>query len=134
MAVKSNLSLNDFDVTNQEVRDAFVEITKNNILYNDLQIILEVGLNDKSLFPNMRLSSNATYMEYLEKWIKGYAESVKNPPSRRMASPKGSCSDPAIQTIVQIAAGADAEFVKRMSAYHNLFMSAENIQGNLLEE
>ena len=68
MAVKSNLSLNDFDVTNQEVRDAFVEITKNNILYNDLQIILEVGLNDKSLFPNMRLSSNATYMEYLEKW------------------------------------------------------------------
>lgn len=47
MAVKSNLSLNDFDVTNQEVRDAFVEITKNNILYNDLQIILEVGLNDK---------------------------------------------------------------------------------------
>ena len=28
MAVKSNLSLNDFDVTNQEVRDAFVEITK----------------------------------------------------------------------------------------------------------
>ena len=31
MAVKSNLSLNDFDVTNQEVRDAFVEITKNNI-------------------------------------------------------------------------------------------------------
>ncbi len=134
MAVKSNLSLNDFDVTNQEVRDAFLKITKNNIFYNDLQIILEVGLNDKSLFPNMRLPTDTTYIEYLEKWIKGYAESVKNPPSRRMASPKGSCSDPAIQTIVQIAAGADAEFVKRMSAYHNLFMSAENIQGNLLEE
>lgn len=134
MAVKSNLSLNDFDVTNQEVRDAFLKITKNNIFYNDLQIILEVGLKDKSLFPNMRLPTDTTYIEYLEKWIKGYAESVKNPPSQRMASPKGSCSDPAIQTIVQIATEADAEYVKRMSAYHNLFMSAENIQGNLLEE
>lgn len=29
---------------------------------------------------------------------------------------------------------ADETFAARMAAYHNLFMSAENIQGNLLEE
>lgn len=73
-------------------------------------------------------------MDYLEKWIKEYADATANPPSRRKASPKGSCSDPAIQTIVQIAMNADETFAARMAAYHNLFMSAENIQGNLLEE
>lgn len=59
---------------------------------------------------------------------------MQNLPSQRTASPKGSCSDPAIQKIVQIATNADDKTATTMNAVHNLFMSAENIQGNLLEE
>lgn len=55
---------------------------------NDLGIIFEVGLTDLSLFPNIKLSDSATYMDYLEKWIKGYADATANPPSRRKASSK----------------------------------------------
>lgn len=134
MAAKSNLSLNDFNATNQEIENAFSKLTGNHSTYTDLKIILSVGLKNRSLFPNIRLTEGASYTDYLEKWIKGYDDASQNPPSKRKASPKGSCSDPAIQTIVQIATSADETFAKRMAAYHNLFMSAENIQGNLLEE
>jgi hypothetical protein len=134
MATQSNLSLNDFNVTGQEILDAFSRLTGNAPAYGDLKIILSVGLNDRTLFPNIRLSEGSSYSDYLEKWIKGYDDATQNPPSKRKASPKGSCSDPAIQTIVQIATAADTAFAERMAAYHNLFMSAENIQGNLLEE
>lgn len=124
MAKQTNLSLGNFNVNIQEIRNAFVEITKNAPYYNDLRIILEVGLNNLSLFPNIRLSEDATHVDYLEKWIKGYDDATQNPPSMRKASPKGSCSDPAIQTIVQIATAADIALAERMAAYHNLFMSA----------
>lgn len=86
------------------------------------------------MFPNIRLLEDASYETYLEKWIRNYELAIEKPPSQRKAMPKTSCSDPAIQTIVQIATAADTNLAERMAAYHNLFMSAENIQGNLLEE
>lgn len=134
MANQSNFTLSDFNVDKKKIRGGFLSIIQGNPFFNDLYMILEIGLNDMSLFPNIRLASDSTFMDYLYKWIKGYEESAINPPSQRQASPKGSCSDPAIQTIVQIATNIDSNFAQRMAAYHNLFMSAENIQGNLLEE
>ena len=67
MAKQTNLSLGNFNVNIQEIRNAFVEITKNAPYYNDLRIILEVGLNNLCLFPNIRLSEGATHVDYLEK-------------------------------------------------------------------
>lgn len=134
MANQINYTLSDFNVSVQQIRKAFFSIVGNNPLFMDLGCILEIGINSMPLFPNIRLVENATYTDYLLKWVKGYVDATQNPPSTRIASPKGSCSDPAIQTIVQVATGVDAAFAKRMNSYHNLFMSAENIQGNLLEE
>ena len=134
MARQTKKTLSDFNVTNEILRQGFIALTNGNTSLNDLRYIFEVGLSDLSLFPNINLNDTATYTDYLEKWLKGYTDASSNLPSNRIASPKGSCSDPAIQTIVQIAMNADEEFASRMSAYHNLFMSAENIQGNLLEE
>ncbi len=134
MVQQSNLSLHDFNVSDVQIKQTFSNITKNDPSYSDLWIILTVGLTNRSLFPNIRLAQDATYKDYLERWIKGYEDARQNLPSKRKASPKGSCSDPAIQTIVQIVTAVDDEFAARMAAYHNLFMSAENVQGNLLEE
>lgn len=134
MPKQSTKTLMDFNVSIDLLRQGFNTLVGTNPALNDLRIIFEVGLSDLSLFPNIKLSDTSTYMEYLEKWIKGYIDATSNPPSQRKASPKGSCSDPAIQTIVQIAMGTDKDSATRMAAYHNLFMSAENIQGNLLEE
>lgn len=57
-----------------------------------------------------------------------------NPPSKRIATPKTACTDPAIRTIVQNTQGLDIDLAIDGELTHNLFMSAENIQGNLLEE
>lgn len=134
MPKQSTKTLMNFNVSIDLLRQGFNMLVGTNPALNDLRIIFEVGLSDLSLFPKIKLSDTSTYMEYLEKWIKGYIDATSNPPSQRKASPKGSCSDPAIQTIVQIAMDTDEDFATCMAAYHNLFMSAENIQGNLLEE
>ena len=134
MSNQLKLSLNDFNVTDEEIKKTFMELTNNNSIYNDLKTILSVGLNNRNLFPNIRLDKDSSYEDYLKKWIKSYTDATSNPPSKHKATPKGSCSDPAIQTIVQIATNSNDYFAERMLSYHNLFMSAENIQGNLLEE
>jgi hypothetical protein len=61
-------------------------------------------------------------------------DALNNPPSGRTANPKSSCTDPAIKIIVQATQGLTEEVASLGEAFHNLFMSAENIQGNLLEE
>jgi len=48
--------------------------------------------------------------------------------------PKSSCSDPAIKMIVRMATGLSEQEANVQERHHNLFMSAENIQGELLEE
>ena len=132
--MQNSFSFSDFDVTSDQIRTEFKSIIGDAPFFADLGIILEIGIKNRSLFPNIRLSEGATWKEYLVKWVKGYEDAMRNLPSSRRAAPKGSCSDPAIQTMVQIATDMDAAFIKRMSEYHNLFMSAENVQGNLLEE
>lgn len=134
MTKQSTKTLMDFNVSIDLLRQDFNKLVETNPALNELKTIFKVGLSDLSLFPNIKLSDTSTHMEYLEKWIKGYIDATSNPPSQRKASPKSSCSDPAIQAIVQIAMGTDEDCATHMAAYHNLFMSAENIQGNLLEE
>ena len=62
-------TLGDFNVSTDILRQGFVSLAGNKPELNDLGIIFEVGLTDLSLFPNIKLSDSATYMDYLEKWI-----------------------------------------------------------------
>ena len=63
-------TLGDFNVSTDILRQGFVSLAGNKPELNDLGIIFEVGLTDLSLFPNIKLSDSATYMDYLEKWIR----------------------------------------------------------------
>lgn len=64
-------TLGDFNVSTDILRQGFVSLAGNKPELNDLGIIFEVGLTDLSLFPNIKLSDSATYMDYLEKMDKG---------------------------------------------------------------
>lgn len=96
----------------------------------NLEILFEIAMSNKELFPNIKKCSN--YEDYIKKWTKSYLDNIS--PHLRKASPKSSCSDPAITTIVMYSKDIDSEKAKKWLDHHNLFMSAENIQGNLLEE
>lgn len=102
--------------------------------FADLDLIFNIANANRDLFPQIRLGTAATVTEYLVRWIGGYFSAAANPPSKHTAKPKSSCSDPAVRKIVQETQELTSTEVNKAEAYHNLFMSAENIQGNLLEE
>lgn len=134
MPKTSSKTLSDFSVSTEDIEKEFEHIMTTKSQIGDLRFIFKVALNDMSLFSNINLIEGATYKDYIERWVRGYQEAMLNLPSERTASPKSSCSDPAIKTIVQYVTKVDDAEAENQSNHHNLFMSAENIQGNLLEE
>lgn len=101
--------------------------------FTDLDAIFEVAMFDMGLFPAVLADKKKAYL-YLERWVGGYVDAVRNPPHSRMAKPKSACTDPAVRIIVQANQSWGPEEATRGELTHNLFMSAENIQGSLLEE
>lgn len=102
--------------------------------YDELDIIFEVALKSRGLFPGFNLSGNNTVSAYLLRWVSDYRAAIINPPSSRIANAKSACSDPAIRQIVMVTQNLSLQDASEQEKHHNLFMSAENIQGNLLEE
>lgn len=100
--------------------------------WDDLDIIFNTALKSPGLFPG--INGVNTVKDYIERWVKSYYDATLNLPSQRIATPKTACTDPAIRVIVQNAQGLDANSAIQGELNHNLFMNAENIQGNLLEE
>ncbi len=99
---------------------------------NDLDSIFIIALRNSDRFPS--IAGVNTPRDYIDRWVKKYCDAIKNPPSARIASPKSACSDPAIAVIVRATHRLTEQQSTAGETYHNLFMSAENIQGNLLEE
>ena len=102
--------------------------------YDELDTIFEIALNNRSLFPGINLAGANNPEAYIERWVGEYRNAIINPPHSRVASPKSACSDPAIRSIVMVTQGISETVALEKEQAHNLFMSAENVQGNLLEE
>lgn len=102
--------------------------------YAELDLIFQVALNHRDRFPGININGQATPSVYIDRWVRGYVEARNNPPSLRIAKPKAACTDPAIRVIVKATQGLSDGAAALGENNHNLFMSAENIQGNLLEE
>ena len=119
--------------TEEQVRSYFTHKYKNVVPIN-LCILFNIAMADKNLFPSMNLSNNSTFQDYIDRWVCNYTEAEANPARLRVASPKGSCNDPAVKTIVKMITQTSDEDASVKESHHNLFMSAENVQGALLEE
>ena len=120
-------------MSEEELQSLFVKVKEDMGIQNeDLDNIFQVMMLDrKTLFPEQNKQSEE---ECLRKWINGYIQSENNLPSSHIGEPKKTCSDPALAKIVKNACGLDNNEIVVMEKAHNLFMSAENIQGELLEE
>lgn len=102
--------------------------------HTDLDLIFDIAIVNPDRFPGIALTVEKTPRNYIDRWVKSYYDAVNNPPSRRTANPKSACTDPAIAVIVRATQGMTEQQSTTGENNHNLFMSAENIQGNLLEE
>lgn len=70
---------------------------------------------------------------WLSRWIEKYVRAWQLLPSERAAKPKSAVTDRALIAMVSSHARSEEE-AEEWVRFHNLFMSAENIGGNLLEE
>lgn len=127
-------TLYSFGVDATLIREEFSKLIAGKPHLNALQYIFNFAISNMEYFPNLALIEGATFKDYLVRWVKSYEEAISKLPSKKTAQPKGSCSDPAVKTIVQYVTGVSDEKAEEQNKYHNLFMSAENIQGGLLEE
>lgn len=121
------------DMSDNELKELYEQVKKKmKINDKNLDDIFQVAMLDReALFPNQQKN---TEEECLQKWVQGYIQSTKNLPSSHIGTAKNTCSDPSLTTIVKNACNLSDEEIKTMELNHNLFMSAENIQGELLEE
>ncbi len=99
-----------------------------------LDSIFSIALAHRDRFPGINLNGSNNAQSYMNRWVKSYIDAVNNRPSLRRATAKSTCTDPAIRVIVQATQGLDDDDAAAGEKNHNLFMSAENVQGNLLEE
>lgn len=106
--------------------------------YSDLDCIFEVACKNRKLFPSINIDKgtpdDALVSAYLHRWILSYCNAMTTLPSNRKASPKSSCSDPVVKRMVQQIQGLNDDTVNNKELAHIIFMSAENVLGNLLEE
>ena len=132
----STYTISNQNITSDELKKLYKSSKDKykNFTWNSLDVIFNVASNNTNLFPPINLGSQATNEAYIERWVHSYYESMNNLPSKRTANPKGTCTDPAIRTIVKSAHNLSEKDALNGEITHNLFMSAENIQGNLLEE
>ena len=88
-----------------EVRLLYNEIKEENphFSYDELDIIFELALKTKSLFPDAYKKEDLTPKTYLSRWITSYCSEIISPPHAKIANPKSSCSDPAIRHIIRIS-------------------------------
>lgn len=83
----------------------------------------------------LELDSKAFLELWLNKWISKFLSEWQSLPSDYVANPKKTVTDEALIHMVMDAKHAGSkERAYEWAAHHNLFMSAENIGGNLLEE
>lgn len=96
----------------------------------------------RGMVPSITMKASALDLAYeqfleiwFEKWIEKYVTAWKTLPSKKAAKQKGTVTDEALIRMVEAPAFAGSrDLAYEWATHHNLFMSAENIGGNLLEE
>lgn len=72
---------------------------------------------------------------WLGKWVQKFLAEWRSLPSDHVADSKRTVTDPAlIQMVMASSHAGDLKTAEAWAAHHNLYMSAENAGGNLLEE
>jgi hypothetical protein len=94
--------------------------------------ILTACYRNPGLSPSLK---GNTAESLAQAWLKKYRDSYENRISRRISQPPGTIADPIVNTIINARlTQLSADHLEQIKYAHRLSMSAENIQGLLLEE
>lgn len=128
-------------VDESELNKSYAEIKKDinssrdkKFDFEQLDIIFELAKKDRDLFPGFKMGRDPSAKKYMNHWVSCYCKDIENPASDRKANPKSSCSDPVVKAMVQQVKQVEDKIIDAQEKTHIIFMSAENVLGNLLEE
>jgi hypothetical protein len=111
-------------------QDAFS--VQSQLLLEAHRVILSACYRNPGLSPTIKAD---TPEMLAQKWLKRYQRSYENRISRRRSNPPGTVADPIVNSIISARlAGLNHTHLDQIKFAHRLSMSAENIQGLLLEE
>ncbi len=114
----------------QVFRDAFSELGQPFLEAHDT--ILSACYRNPGLSPSMKAS---TPDMVAKAWLRKYSDSYSNRISVRISKPPRTVADPIVNTIINARlTGLSIDHLEQIKYAHRLSMSAENIQGLLLEE
>ncbi|MFH0896018.1 MAG: SinI family restriction endonuclease [Bacteroidota bacterium] len=103
----------------------------------DLEIVLRNALADQRRIPSVKIrgTNPVTIEEYMNKWVRAYLNGYENRPSVRTGNPSATIPDEIVEIIshIRLPNLSDNE-VQNMSLGHSLFMTVENLIGDILEE
>ncbi|MGB0563891.1 MAG: SinI family restriction endonuclease [Spirulinaceae cyanobacterium] len=125
-------------INNSSSEENFLQVFENTFSQQDEQFLKAHRTILKACYRNPGLSPSlkAKTPEILAKtWLKRYRSSYENRISKRIPQPPGTVPDPIISIIINARlVGLTMEHLEQIKYAHRLSMSAENIQGLLLEE
>ncbi len=128
----------DSIISTSSSEEDFLKIFENAFSQQD-QLLLEAHrtiLTACYRNPGLSPTLKANTPEALAKaWLKKYNDSYENRISRRISQLPGTVADPIVSIIISARlTGLTTEHLEQIKYAHRLSMSAENIQGLLLEE
>lgn len=132
--------VDDNTVHDEVILNIFYDVLNNQAIqdYNDkLEQLFLFAIGNKDLFTNIRVTVDnpvaEVLHEYIEKWVSAY---IKDRENDKLLNPLKNYGerDEALVSRVRASTGASEEVVQLFIDGHYLFMSAENMNGAILEQ
>ena len=132
--------VDDNTVHDEVILNIFYDVLNNQVIqyYNDkLERLFLFAIGNKDLFTNIRVTVDKPVAEvlheYIEKWVSAYIQDRENDKLLNPLKNYGE-RDEALVSRVRASTGASDEVVQLFIDGHYLFMSAENMNGAILEQ
>lgn len=115
-----------------------VDLVKNELYKSELTQMFNYAVkNNPTLFTNIAVSNTGNLSEmcneYIKKWISKYSKARSNPAIKRSLKAYGE-KDPALVKRVAVNTNAKSDTLDKYLTGHFVYMSAENMNGEILEE
>lgn len=132
--------VDNYDIPDETILDIFYDVlnAQEITIYNDkLKHLFLFAINNKELFTKIRLKTTDypinDLRDYIEKWVSGYINDRENDKLLNPLKNYGE-RDEALVSRVRASTGACEEVIQLFIDGHYLFMSAENMNGAILEQ
>lgn len=128
--------ITDFKFKDKKVYEKFNKKLESSSLSKnkkeELKYIFKVCMENKELFVKVK-GKISDENDYIEKWINKYISAVNNDIFKRVGKASKTLPDPVIDIIIKEKICIDRNELNKLNDGHRLYMSAEQIQGLILE-